>query len=122
MLSLPHELEAQYLVPCLRRELAKAMVSDLNLTQSKSAVLLGVNRAAVCQYLSGKRGSNIRLPADFQKQILKSAKLIEANPKELFPQISRLLSLLKRKGILCRVCSKYNASLGKVCPKSKKKC
>lgn len=122
MISLPHELEAQYIIPCIRRELARAMVNDLELTQAESARLLGVNRAAVCQYLSGVRGTNIRLPADFQKHILKSAKLIDSNPKELFPQISRLLSLLKRKGVVCRVCAKYNTGLQKICPKKKKKC
>lgn len=122
MLSLPYELEAQYLIPALRKELAKVMVSELGLNQSNAARLLGVNKAAVCQYLQGKRGANIRLPADFQKHILKSAKLIEANPKDFFPEIARLISLLKRRGILCRVCLKYNSGVKEICPKKKKKC
>lgn len=121
MLSVPQELEAQYIIPYIRKELAKTMVKELGLKQAHAAKLLGVNRAAVCQYLQGKRGTNIRLYSNFQKHILKSARLIEEQPRNLFPEIDRLLRLLKRKGILCRICLKHNSGVRRICPKRRKR-
>ena len=109
------------MVPALRRELASAFVKSLGLNQSKAAKLLHVDRAAVSQYVHSKRASTTRFPKNFSNQVLKSAKRIAADEKMLVQEMSRLLGILKRRGVLCNICLKYNEGVLAICP-TKRKC
>ena len=48
------------LLPAIRKEIAKSMVNDFGLNQKEAAAKLEITTAAVCMYLSDKRG-NIKI-------------------------------------------------------------
>ena len=43
-------------LPVIRKEIAESMINNFGLNQKEAAKNLGVTPAAVCQYLSKKRG------------------------------------------------------------------
>ena len=43
-------------LPVIRKEIAESMINNFGLNQKEAAKKLGVTPAAVCQYLSKKRG------------------------------------------------------------------
>ncbi|MCX6667314.1 MAG: transcriptional regulator, partial [Euryarchaeota archaeon] len=43
-------------LPVIRREIAEKMINNFGLSQKDAAEKLGVTPAAICQYLSKKRG------------------------------------------------------------------
>lgn len=43
-------------LPVIRKEIAESMINDYGLNQKQAAKKLGITPAAVCQYLSKKRG------------------------------------------------------------------
>jgi predicted transcriptional regulator len=43
-------------LPVIRKEIAESMISDYGLSQKETAEKLEITPAAVCQYLSKKRG------------------------------------------------------------------
>ncbi len=46
-----------YGLPVIRKQIAESMINDYGLTQKETANQLEITPAAVCQYLSKKRGS-----------------------------------------------------------------
>ena len=67
MYSLPQEIEVWYIIPAIRRELTKILIKQYNLKQKKVAMLLGISEAAISQYLSNKRGQEIKFPKEMEK-------------------------------------------------------
>ncbi len=43
-------------LPVIRKQIAESMINDFGMTQKETAEKLGITPAAVCQYLSKKRG------------------------------------------------------------------
>ena len=43
-------------LPVIRKEIAESMINDFGLSQKETAERLGITPAAVCQYISRKRG------------------------------------------------------------------
>jgi predicted transcriptional regulator len=115
MFSFPQELEALYLIPALRKELAKALIKKGKVNQSKAAEILGINKAAVSQYLHSKRASNIKFPKGFSDEVEKSAEIILKDQNAIIAEISRLSRIVKVKGIMCQVCVKYNKGILTFC-------
>jgi len=64
-------------LPAIRKEIAKSMINDYCLNQKLVAEKLGISHAAVSQYMSGKRGSELEITdKNIKKEIKKSAGLI----------------------------------------------
>jgi len=114
MYNLPQEIEVWYVIPAIRRELAKIFVKKYKLTLEDSADILGVSKSAVSQYMHSKR-ARLKLPAEIKKEIEKSAERIIKNKKLVVGEILRIISLMKKKGLLCHVCKKYNKGVLKIC-------
>ena len=62
MYSLPQEIEVWYIIPAIRKELARLLTGSYGMTFEKAGELLGVSKAAVSQYLSNKRASKFKVP------------------------------------------------------------
>ncbi|MEK6820210.1 MAG: transcriptional regulator, partial [Nanoarchaeota archaeon] len=62
MYSLPQEIEVWYLIPAIRKELARILTKKYKLTFEKTGGILGISKAAVSQYLNKKRADKINLP------------------------------------------------------------
>jgi hypothetical protein len=103
---LPQEIEVWYVIPSIRRELAKAMANK-GLNQKKIASILGVTGAAVSQYISQKRAKEVIFLADIVSEIEKSAEKIMADNDNLIEELQRLLDLVKKSRALCTIHHKY---------------
>jgi hypothetical protein len=108
MYSLPQEIEVWYIIPAVRKELAKLLTRKYELSYEKAGKILGISKAAVSQYLSDKRANKIKLNASTKKEIAKSAKVVFENPKLAIQEIQRILKYMKDNKCSCDVCKKYN--------------
>jgi predicted transcriptional regulator len=84
------------ILPAIRKEFAKNLIKDHNLTQRKVANLLGITEAAVSRYVSGKRGLLEISDKKILNEISKSSKRIfNGNNKIVVIEICRICNLLK---------------------------
>lgn len=103
---MPQEIEVWYIIPSIRRELAKAM-SAKGMRQKKIAELLGLTEAAISQYLKKKRAKEVEFLPETMEEIRKSADAITKNPESLICEMQRILNLVKKSKTLCRVHYKF---------------
>jgi len=96
--KLPCETGVWYLLPMLRAELAKELLK-LGLTQKEVSEKLGITQAAVSQYISKKRGRNIKLDKKSKKSIIEIAKKIACNSDQ---------TVVERE--ICRMCVRARKS------------
>ena len=92
------EIEVWYVIPAIRREMVLEL-KKRNVNQKEAARLLGLTEAAVSQYMSGKRGTDVKFEPQMKAEIKKSvgAILKGANVME---EIHRLTTFCRRKGTL----------------------
>ena len=115
MYLLPQEIEVWYIIPAVRKELAKLLTRQYEMSYEKAGKILGISKAAVSQYLSNKRANKIKLSVEVKKEIVKSAKIIVKNQKSVLGEIQRILKYIKDKKCLCDVCKKYNKDILNYC-------
>lgn len=66
-------------LPKIRKEIAESMINDYGLSQKETAEKLELTPAAVCQYLSSKRGGSKISDKKILSEIKHSAKIIINN-------------------------------------------
>ena len=115
MYLLPQEIEVWYIIPAIRKELAKLLTRKHKMSYEKAGNILGISKAAISQYLSNKRANKIRLSPEVKKEISKSSKVIVKNPKEALSEMQRILKYMKDKKCSCDVCKKYNKDVLNFC-------
>ena len=57
--TMPQEIEVRYILPAIRRELARIFIQEHNLSQKEAANVLGLTEAAISQYLHYKRAKEV---------------------------------------------------------------
>ena len=88
------------LLPAIRSEIARSMVNDFGLNQKETAAKLGIQPAAVCMYLSDKRGKSNIKNEFFLNEVKNSAeKILQDNDIDLVKETCRLCKILKSKGL-----------------------
>ncbi len=97
----PQQVELNYMIPSLRRELAVAM-KDLGLTQREIAERLVVTEPAVSQYFSEKRATTVHFNNKITEKIKEVAKNINSNNFQL--EMQNLLKIALRENVTCHVC------------------
>jgi len=115
MYMLPQEIEVWYIIPAIRKELARQLVSEYKVSYEKVGMSLGISKAAVSQYLSNKRANKVCLNARTKKEIKKSARALYENPKAGLREIERILKFMKDTKCSCEVCKKYNKGVLDYC-------
>jgi predicted transcriptional regulator len=115
MYSLPQEIEVWYIIPAIRKELAKVLVERHGLTMEQAATILGVSKAAVSQYISRKRADKFKLPAKIKREIEKSADLMVQDKNVAVREILRLLNIIKKSKCSCHICKRYNRGILSLC-------
>lgn len=115
MYSLPQEIEVWYIIPAIRKELAKQLTSNYGISYEKTGEVLGISKAAVSQYISNKRANKIKLSENTLKEVKKSAEVIVKNPNAGFIEIQRILKFMKENRGSCEACKKYNKGVMKYC-------
>ena len=84
-------------LPVIRKEIAESMINDFGLTQAETAEKLGITPAAVCQYLSKKRGrSHIFNEIILSEVKLSAKKIIDKGNGNIIPEICRICQLIRK--------------------------
>jgi hypothetical protein len=102
----PQELEVYYILPALRRELAKAM-KQAGRSQKQIAELFGISEAAVSQYAHAKRGADVEFTTAMQETIRESAARI-ADKVAFLRETQQLLRKIWGERMICNVCHDQN--------------
>ena len=96
-------------LPVIRKEIAESMINDFGLNQKQAAQKLGVTPAAVCQYLSKKRGKIKIVDESVLIEINRSAeRIIQQEDGAVTSETCRICKILMAKAIFplaCTVCS-----------------
>ena len=104
--TMPQEIEVRYILPAIRRELAKIFINDHKLSQKQAANILGLTEAAVSQYQHSKRAKEVVFSNDVVNEIKISADriLAEKNTKQrLIGEMYRISNLMTVRHILCDI-------------------
>lgn len=92
-------------LPVIRKEIAESMINDYGLSQKQTAEKLGITPAAVCQYVSKKRGRFEIQDSSIQKEIKISAKNIISNGDSyIISETCRICKLLRASGEIDLFC------------------
>ena len=92
-------------LPVIRREIAESMINKYGLNQKEAAKKLGVTPAAVCQYVSKKRGKIKLLDEEILVEINKSAENIINNGNgSVVPETCRICKMLRSKQLFPYFC------------------
>ena len=110
---MPQEIEVWYLIPALRRELARIFVEEYGLKQRKAAECLGITEAAISQYLKSKRGNEIKFSEKAKKDIHEAAKDIIEHKKDIMKELYDLCISIRKSKALCE----FHRMLDKKIPK-----
>lgn len=119
MKILPQEIEVWYVIPAIRRELSRCLIRDFEITYEKVGETLGISKAAVSQYLKGKRAAKISLPDKTEKEIMKSCKKLIDKKSDSVVEIQRILSYIRDKKLTCEVCGKMKEGVLNDCKEFK---
>ena len=102
-LIFPQEVEVHYIIPAMRRAFALHM-KTVGLEQKKIASLLHVSEAAISQYLSDKRATEVTFSEAVQAEIRKATPKIIAL-KNFKEEGSRILDFIKNEKTTCKICT-----------------
>jgi len=101
---MPQEIEVRYILPAIRRELARIFIEDHKFSQKETAKILGLTEAAISQYQHSKRAKEVVFSDAIVKEIQKSAAKIiaEKNSRQrLIAEMYRISNLTTVRQILC---------------------
>jgi predicted transcriptional regulator len=111
----PCEIFVWYVLPGMRRELARNMIEDHGMSQVQVAKKLGVTEATVSQYLSKKRG-NFDMSEDIRNQIKNSAKqIINGDETIMAREMCRLCNMVKESEVLAELYQKHTSMAAPRC-------
>ena len=105
-LQYPQEIEVWFVIPAIHRNLAQQFKKN-NLTQRKSAKILGVTEACVSQYLNSIRGTKVSFSKSIQKDIEAAAKRILNEGTAVIKEVQEICLLIKNSGLLCELHKQY---------------
>ncbi|MDP3918753.1 MAG: helix-turn-helix domain-containing protein [Nanoarchaeota archaeon] len=104
-LLLPQEVETYYIIPTIRRTFALLM-KEKGMKQNDIAKILNVNKAAISQYTSGKRGNKVEFGEEIMEEIKTSANNITTT-YDYIKETQRILKVIKEKRSLCGIHKKF---------------
>ncbi|MDP7141338.1 MAG: transcriptional regulator [Candidatus Woesearchaeota archaeon] len=110
-LRMPQELEVWIVLPAIRKELAKVLVSEYHLSQRNAASAIGVTESAVSQYFKEKRGNDIVFDEDVLERINQSASNIVNDKSCVIKELQSVCTFFKKTGNLCKIHKKEDINL-----------
>ena len=95
-------------LPVIRKGFAESLINDFGLSQKDTAEKLGVTPAAICQYLSKKRGGMDITNKVVLKEIKVSAQnIIDNSSESIISETCRICKILRASGefnLFCPSC------------------
>jgi len=113
--AMPQEIEVWYLLPALRRELAKVFIKDHKLSQKEAAGLLGITEAAVSQYIKSKRGKEMKFSKQELAPIKEAARKILKDRKNVMKHIYDLCRDFRGSETICGMHRKHDDRIPEKC-------
>ena len=93
-------------LPLIRKELAECMITNFGLNQKDAAEKLGITPAAVCQYLSHKRGNKELGDQELIKEInLSAERILNSTEGNVVEETCRICRIFMAKGIFPAACN-----------------
>ena len=93
-------------LPVIRREIAESMINDYGLSQKETAEKLGLTPAAVCQYVSRKRGKIPITNENVLEEIKVSAKkIIKNGDGHIIKETCRICKILRSSDMFDMFCT-----------------
>ena len=111
----PQEIEVWYILPAIRRELAKVMIEKYSLTQKEVAKILNVTEPAISQYLKSKRAKEVKFTKATMVKIEESVDKIIKDNSVLIEEMQKLCTSVKDNMTLCKIHRMKNPDLSKEC-------
>ncbi len=115
MKLMPQELEVWYLIPAIRRELAKCFTQDYNMSQKGASDVLGITESAISQYIKEKRGAELKFNKSEVIKIKKAAEKIIKDKVNAGKHLFELSLELRGTDSLCELHKKHDPSIDKKC-------
>ena len=112
---MPQEIEVWYLLPALRREIARFLIKDFKLSQKKASVILGVTEAAVSQYFKSKRGNEIKFSKKDLVKVKEICKKIVEVPGKLMDYLYELSVYFRGSKVVCDIHRGKDKNVSKEC-------
>lgn len=100
-LMMPQEIEVRYVIPAIRREMAKEM-KKANKSQKETAELLNLRESTVSQYINDKRGKQIILNKEIKKMVKDSIKNIKTRLNS-YKEIQKILKKIRMSREICSI-------------------
>jgi len=103
--TMPQEIEVRYILPAIRRELARIFIEEHKFSQKETAKILGLTEAAISQYQHSKRAKEVVFSDAVTDEIRKSAEriLAEKSKQRLIAEMYRISNLTTVRQILCDI-------------------
>ncbi|MBI2657547.1 hypothetical protein HYX08_02520 [Candidatus Woesearchaeota archaeon] len=104
--TMPQEIEVRYILPAIRRELARIFIKEHKRSQKEAAKILGLTEAAISQYQHSKRAREVVFSDAVVNEIRKSADkvLTDKNAKQrLMAEMYRITNLTTVRQVLCDI-------------------
>jgi predicted transcriptional regulator len=95
-------------LPVIRKEIAESMIKDFGLSQKETAEKLGITPAAVCQYVSRKRGRIDIQDTSVLEEVKMSAKnIIDNGGISVLSETCRICKIFRNSpqfSLFCKSC------------------
>mgnify|MGYP002738569992 CR=1 FL=1 len=111
-MKVPCEIVVWYVLPAIRREIAKELVKTYGIKQADVARKFEVTDAAISQYLKRKRGENEIIQNSefydiFVEEIKASAEKLALDEEDFATEVCRLCCVVKNCGMLAEIYKEY---------------
>ena len=106
-LKLRQEIEVWYIVPAIRKEMAKGLVKR-GLKQRAVAQKLEITDAAVSQYFTSKRGGEVNFNQNIKKEIEASIDRLMRG-SNVMKEIQKICKMAHNDGICCYIHKHHGA-------------
>ncbi len=117
-MKIPCEIVVWHVLPLIRREIARELVSNYGMTQAAVAKKFGVTDAAISQYLTKKRGgeysSSPHYPR-FMDEVRGAARRIAEEDADFGYEVCCLCGVVKSIGLLAEIYLEQTGSLPPKC-------
>ena len=100
---LPQDIQANYILPALRREIAIQLIETQEMKQKDVANLMGLTSSAISQYRNLKRGNRVSFAEATQKEIEKAGRNISNVDSSVMQELLRLINLPQTMDIVCKL-------------------
>ncbi len=104
MHTLPQEIEVWYIIPAIRRDMAVCFSREHKISYDNIASMMGLTKAAISQYIAGKRVERIKIHPKVLEEIKMSCNRVVKNKSTVIKEISKILDIIKRKKLHCEEC------------------